>query len=140
MAYLPTEIPGPQPNIDDRAFWDFCQQRELRFQRCTACGRFRHPPAPVCSQCRSFVSEWVRVPETGEIFSFTIVHHPAHPAMKTRVPYNIVIVAFPECGHARVVSNLVDATPEEIRIGMGVQLVWETTGNDRLVPRFRKKA
>lgn len=138
MAYLPAEVSGPQPTIDDRQFWEFCQQRELRFQRCAACGRFRHPPAPVCSQCRSFESEWVRAPETGEVFSFTIVHHPAHPAMKDRLPYNIVIVDFPECGHARLVSNLIDVEPEEVRIGMPVSLVWETAGNGLTVPRFKK--
>lgn len=139
MTYLPNEIPGPQPTIDDQAFWDYCQQRELRFQRCTACGRFRHPPAPVCAACRSFDSEWVRAPETGVVFSFTIVHHPAHAAVASITPYNIVIVDFPECGHARLVSNLVDVTPEEVKIGMHIGLVWETAGNGLLIPRFKKQ-
>ncbi len=138
-AYLPGAIPGPQPNVDDQAFWHYCQQRELRFQRCGSCGRFRHPPAPVCAHCRSFTSEWIPAPEQGVVFSFTIVHHPAHPAMAESVPYNIVIVAFPECGHARLVSNLIDAVPEEIRIGMEVVLTWETAGNGMLVPRFKKR-
>jgi uncharacterized OB-fold protein len=139
VAYLPVAIPGPQPNVDDQAFWEYCQQRELRFQRCSSCGRFRHPPAPVCAHCRSFTSEWVRAPEQGVVFSFTIVHHPAHPAMAESVPYNIVIVDFPECGHARLVSNLIDAAPEEIHIGMAVALTWETAGNGMLVPRFKKR-
>lgn len=139
MTYLPNEIPGPQPTIDDEAFWDYCQQRELRFQRCTSCERFRHPPAPVCASCRSFELEWVRAPETGVVFSFTIVHHPAHPAVASITPYNIVIVDFPECGHARLVSNLINATPEEVWIGMNVTLVWETAGNGLLVPRFKKQ-
>ncbi len=59
--------------------------------------------------------------------------------MKDKTPYNIVIVDFPECDHARLVSNLIDATPEEIRIGMPVTVVWETAGNGMLVPRFKKK-
>ncbi len=138
-AYLPEAVPGPQLNVDDQAFWSYCQQRELRFQRCSSCGRFRHPPGPACSQCLSFTSEWVRTPEQGVVFSFTIVHHPAHPAVTDVVPYNIVIVDFPECGHARLVSNLIDATPEEIHIGMKATLVWETAGNGLLVPRFRKR-
>jgi uncharacterized OB-fold protein len=138
MAYLPNEVPGPRPTVDDQVFWDYCQQQELRFQRCSACQHFRHPPAPVCPQCRAFESEWVRAPETGVVFSFTIVHHPAHPAVSAVVPYNIVIVDFPECGHTRLVSNLIDALPEEVCIGMPVVLVWETTGNGRVVPRFKK--
>ena len=58
--------------------------------------------------------------------------------MKGRLPYNIVIVDFPECGHARLVSNLVDAAPDEIYIGMRITLVWETAGNGMFVPRFKK--
>jgi hypothetical protein len=80
----------------------------------------------------------VRAPETGIVFSFTIVHHAVHPAVSAVTPYNIVIVDFPECGHTRVVSNLIDVLPEEVRIGMPVVLVWETTGNGRIVPRFKK--
>ena len=140
MAYLPNEIPGPKPTIDDKVFWDYCQQRELRFQRCAACRRFRHPPTPVCPQCRSFESEWVRAPDTGVVFSFTIVHHAAHPAVSAVTPYNVVIVDFPECDHTRLVSNLIDATPEEIRVSMPVALVWETAGNGMIVPRFKKKS
>ena len=116
------------------------RRRELRFQRCAACHRFRHPPTPVCSQCRSFESEWVRAPEAGVVFSFTIVHHATHPAVSAVTPYNIVIVDFPACDHTRLVSNLIDATPEEIRIGMPVALVWETAGNGRVVPRFKKRS
>jgi uncharacterized OB-fold protein len=81
----------------------------------------------------------VRAPEHGVVFSFTIVHHPAHPGVADIVPYNVVVVDFPECGHARLVSNVVDATPEEIAIGMEVALVWETAGNGVLIPRFRKR-
>ena len=138
MAYLPDEIPGPEPHVADQQFWDYCQQRELRFQRCVSCQRFRHPPTPLCPSCRSFESEWIQAPDTGVVFSFTIVHHPLHPAMKTVVPYNVAIIDFPECDHVRLISNVIDTAPEEMCIGMPVSLVWETAGNGLLVPRFRR--
>jgi len=139
MAYLPSEISGPMPTVDDQLFWDYCQRRELRFQRCASCFRFRHPPGPACARCRSFTSEWVRAPESGMVFSYTIVHHPLHPAVTTTVPYNVVIVDFPECDHVRLVSNIIDIVPEQVCIGMEVSLTWETAGNGMLVPRFRRK-
>ena len=73
------------------------------------------------------------------VFSYTIVHHPLHPAVAAIVPYNVVVVDFPECGHVRLVSNVIDVMPKQIRIGMEVSLTWETTGNSMLVPRFRRK-
>ena len=60
--------------------------------------------------------------------------------MKGVVPYNIVVVDFPEYDHVRLVSNLIDVPPQEIRIGMEVVLAWETAGNGLVVPRFRRKS
>lgn len=135
MAYLP--LPGPVPDPDDAPFWEYCRQHELRFQRCTVCGRFRHPPAPCCPHCRSFESEWVRAPEVGELFSYTVVHHPVSEAIRPHLPYNIAIVAFPECGGVRLISNVVDAAPDELRIGMKLQLIWEAAPDGQPLPRFK---
>lgn len=138
MAYFPAGTPGPEPTIEDAAFWDYCARHELRFQRCSHCGRFRLPPMPACKHCKSLAAEWVKAPETGHVFSFTIVHHAAHPSMAAALPYNIAIVEFPECDGVRLVSNVMDAGPEDMRIGMRVRLAWDTAGNGRTVPRFRK--
>ena len=59
--------------------------------------------------------------------------------MKAIVPYNVAIVDFPECDHARLVSNVIDVAPTDIRIGMAVTLAWETAGNGMIVPRFKRK-
>jgi len=137
VAYLPDAVPGPEPTIDDRPFWDACQARELRFQRCTACGRFRHPPTPACARCKSPGADWVRAADEAELFSFTVVHHPAHDAVAASVPYNVAIVLFRSFDDVRLVSNVVDCPPDALRIGMRLSLVWETAGNGLLVPRFR---
>jgi hypothetical protein len=137
MAYL--SFASPEPTIDDKPFWEYCAQRELRFQRCTSCKAYRHPPVPACPNCRSFGEEWVWAGEKGRIFSYTIVHHPVFPELADDVPYNIVIVEFPECGGVRLVSNVVDLEPEQILIGREVRLVWEPADNGLLLPRFSGK-
>lgn len=138
MSYLPDGIPGPEPTFDDTPFWDFCEKEELRFQRCGDCGRHRMPPSPFCPHCQSQAVEWVPAPEAAELFSFTVVHHPAHPEIKVALPYNVAIVIFPDCDDVRLISNVVDAAPGEMAIGMPLRLTWETAGNGRKVPRFRK--
>jgi len=138
MAYLPDGVPGPEPTFDDAAFWDYCEKRQLRFQRCGGCGKHRMPPSPFCPHCQSMEKEWVPAPERGEVFSFTVVYHPAHPDIAEALPYNVAIVIFRDHDDVRLISNVVDATPEEMTIGMPVTLVWETAGNGRSVPRFRK--
>jgi uncharacterized protein len=134
MVHL--SVDGPTPELDDKPFWDACRKYELRFQRCAGCGRFRHPPAPVCAHCYSTASEMVRSSEVGRIFSYTIVHHPVSEKLRERVPYNVVVVEFPECGGVRLISNVVDLKPDEIRTGLSVQVKWELADNGIPLPRF----
>lgn len=137
MAYLPERVPGPEPTIDDQPFWDACTRRELRFQRCTHCGHFRHPPAPGCPRCKSFDHEWVIAKDEAELFSYTVVNYAAHPAVQPVLPYNVAIVLFPSYDNVRLVSNVVDAKADELSIGMPLELVWEQAGDGVVLPRFR---
>jgi len=139
MSYLPAEIPGPEPLFDDEGFWAACQERRLCFQHCTACGHFRHPPRPVCPKCKSFKFQWTEAADEGELFSFTVVHHGAHPAIGPALPYNIAIVRYPSFDDVRVISNVVDVAPEDLRIGMPLGLLWERCGNGMLVPRYKRR-
>ena len=139
MSYLPNGVPLPQPTPDDREYWEFIRHRELRIQRCARCGRFRHPPMPCCPSCRSEGTEWARVSGNGEGFSYTIVHYAPHPALKSAVPFNVAVILLEDAGDVRIVSNVIDAAPEEMRIGLPVSLVWEPTEDGGWLPRFRKR-
>ena len=75
----------------------------------------------------------------GQVFSYTIVHHPVSDLVRERVPYNIVVVEFPGVEDVRLVSNVVDLPPEDIRIGMPVRLIWEPAENGIPLPRFTAK-
>jgi uncharacterized OB-fold protein len=137
MEYMPPDVPGPESSFDDRGYWERCQQKRLSFQACGACGKCRHPPGPYCPQCGSDQIAWVEAPQVGELFSYTIIHHPAHEAVRGRVPYNVVIVAFPDLG-VRVISNVVNAEPDELRFGMPLKLVWGNASNGQAIPLFEK--
>ncbi len=140
MPYLPLSFPAVTPTPDDAPFWAACAEERLAFQRCADCGRFRHPPTPLCAACRSARSEWVEAPPMGRLYSFTVVRHPAHPAADGAVPYNVVLVEFPDCGGVRLVSNVVDAAPEDLAVGAAVALVWDDGPGGRRLPRFRLAA
>lgn len=139
MSYLPDDFPVPPPTRDEQPFWDFCAQRELRIQQCTDCGRFRHTPQPVCPACRSFAFRWTPVTGDGTVYSYTVVHHATSDALAQAVPYNVAVVMLDGAGAVRLVSNIVDAAPGDMRIGMRVQLCWEEA-QGRMLPRFRRTA
>lgn len=125
------------PDQHTREFWEACRRRELRLQRCAACGRFRHPPIPGCPHCGSPRSDWPRLTGRGTVFSYTVVHHPAVPALKDAVPYNVVVVELDGTDGARLISNLLDTPPAAIAVGMAVELVWDEVRPDVVLPRFR---
>lgn len=138
MLYLPEGIPEPEPGLEDAPFWEGCRAHRLLIQRCTECGRFRHPPAPFCPACRSSAREWREISGDGEVFSYTVAHHAAHAALRGAIPYNIAVVMLDGTGDVRLLSNVVDAAPEELHVGMRVRIQWEALPGGAVLPRFRK--
>src|SRR5262249_55863168 len=109
--YFPPEMPLPAITDDTRPFWEGCRPGQPLIQRCSGCGTFRHLPAPVCWQCRSFAHEWVRVSGRGKIFTHATVHRAFLPELASHVPYTVVVVALDDAPGVRLVSNLVDGEP-----------------------------
>lgn len=137
--YFPPGLPLPAVTDDTRPFWDACRRRTLVVQRCTGCATLRHPPAPVCWRCRSFAHQWVAVSGQGTVFTHTVVHRAFLPALEGHVPYAVVLVGLDDAPGVRILSNLVEAPPEAVRIGLPVEVVFEDVAPDVTVPRFRPR-
>jgi uncharacterized OB-fold protein len=136
--YLTEAIAELFPDAISRQFWDRCAQHVLAFQKCTACGAFRNPPVPICHVCRSTDVEWSPVSGVGTVYSFTIVHHAVHPGLLDKIPFNVCLVEFADAPGVRLITNVVDAGPDELEIGMPVRLHWEDLANGSTLPRFER--
>ncbi len=135
IAYdLNHPFPVPPAAWESAGFWEGVQRRELVFQRCTECGLWVHPPRPACPRCRSFGKEWARSSGRGTIYGLVIYRQSPHPAFKA--PYAVVLVEMEE--GVRMISNMVGIAPEEIRIGMPVEVVFEEVRQGLILPKFRK--
>ena len=73
-------------------FWDAAKENRLVCARCTGCGTFRLPPGPFCRVCQQREVEWVELPGTGTVYSFTIVRHPLAKMLQPAVPYAAGII------------------------------------------------
>jgi hypothetical protein len=131
-------LAGISPDPTTSPFWDACRKRELRLQRCADCGVFRQPPSPGCPRCGSAHSDWPLLSGRGTVFSYTIVHHAAVPPLAAEVPYNVVVVELDDAPGARLISNLLDVAPDDVAVGMRVQVVWDEARPDVVLPRFRR--
>ena len=137
-AVLTRGLPLPLPTRDTEPFYAAAREGVLVFQRCTACGRFRHYPRPVCPACLSRDFTWTRSSGRGTIWTWTIVRGPTLPAFEAAVPYNVVDVLMEEGVH--FVSQVLDCPPEEMRAGMRVQAVFVAASDDITLVKFRRAA
>ena len=137
MAYFPDDMPRPEPDWDDRGFWENCKERKLSFQACGKCGELRHPPRPMCSNCQSTEIHWIDAPEEAYVYSYNVVHHVSHPAVATRVPYVGAVLEFERMPGVRLVTNITDVDPGSVSIGMKLRLWWDDIGDEMYLPRFK---
>ena len=137
-AVLTRAAPLPLPTRDNAPFYEAAHRGELVFQRCAACGRFRHYPRPTCPECLSREHTWERSTGRGTVWTWTIVRGPTLPAFEGKVPYNVVDVLMDEGVH--FVSEVLDCPPEEIRAGMPVEAVFVAASDDITLVKFRRAA
>jgi uncharacterized OB-fold protein/acyl dehydratase len=125
----------PRPALtQDNAFWfEGARQHRLLIQRCTRCGTLRHPPRPMCSECRSY--EWDVVDATGRgtVYSFVVNHYPQLPAFD--YPLSLGLIELEE--GTRLVANIIGVEPDDIRVGMPVEVEWVDHDPDLSLPAFR---
>lgn len=117
------EKPIPVIDHDNRGYWEAAQRGELRFQRCTDCGEFRHYPVPMCGKCRSFNYEWALSSGNGTLHSWIVVHHGVHPAYLD-LPYVVALVEMEDCGNQHVLCNI-DAPPDMLAAGAPIEIYFE---------------
>lgn len=120
---------------DSAVFWDAAAEHLLVAQRCGGCGALRHPPRPMCPDCRSIEFDAVELSGYGTLYSYAVLHHPQNPAYD--YPVLAALVDLDE--GIRLVSNLVDVDPGGIEVGMRLEVTFAPTDDDRAVPVFRPR-
>jgi uncharacterized OB-fold protein len=125
-----------EPYLDEpeaKPFWAACREHKLTAQRCSSCKRiFGFPPQALCPHCLATKHEWVAL--RGTVYSHIAYHRSWHPAYQDRIPYNVSLVDLQEGG--RLVSNVIGCAPEEVKIGMPVEVVFEDFAEYTL-PKFK---
>jgi uncharacterized OB-fold protein len=123
---------APSMTADSRFFWDGAKDGRLLIQRCAACGALRHPPRPMCPQCRSLTWDTFESSGRGTVYSFVMPRHPQFPFFDN--DYIVALIELEE--GTRLVSNLVDVAPQDARIGMPVVVRFDEFDDGVVLPVF----
>lgn len=115
-------------------FWESLRQRDVKVQRCTSCGTFRHVPKEICAECHSASFSFERVSGRGVVYTYTIVHRAPTPAYQQAAPYAIVHAAMEE--GFRMVATMTGIDPEAIEIGAPVRVAYTDLSPDWTIVEF----
>ncbi len=124
--------PLPQPTELSRPFWDGCRDQRMLIQRCVTCGGTVFIPQPFCPHCLGRELEWMAAAGTGRVVTYTVVWRPQTPAFD--VPYVIAVVALDE--GVDLLTNLTDVVPDQVSIGMRVQVRFVPMSGEITLPFF----
>lgn len=134
-TYTP-ERPAPELDPLTEPFWTGGERGELLIQRCSACGRWSHPPVKLCPRCHERDLAFEPVSGQATVRSFTVSRKAWSAGIEP--PYVLAEVELPEQPGLRVLTALVGVDPDgrDVRIGMAVGVHFEAAG-DAWVPVFR---
>jgi hypothetical protein len=124
---------APTTTPDTEGFWNGVRDHKLLIQRCAGCQALRHPPRPMCPRCNALAWDTIESSGRGEVYSFVMPRHPPFPWFEGT--YIVALVALEE--GIRLVSNLCEIDPDEVTIGMPVEVFFEHFDDGLVLPQFR---
>jgi uncharacterized OB-fold protein len=120
------EIPRRNlPALNERniLFWQSGERGALQFYRCTACGHYIHPSAPICPACRSREVSPHPVSGRATVAAYTINRQAWEPGLEA--PYIVAIVELEEQKGLRLITNIVNCDLGAVHIGMAVHVLFD---------------
>ena len=118
------DVRKPLPDrqdIDNAQFWAGTDRDEVEVKHCSDCSHHHWPPRLGCPYCGSGRLEWVRVAPKGELFSWTVVHRSQTPGFENETPYAVVLVELDDAKGVRMIGNLVNCTPDQLKAGLAME-------------------
>ncbi|MBL8531995.1 MAG: Zn-ribbon domain-containing OB-fold protein [Hyphomonadaceae bacterium] len=128
-------LPAPTPTGDSKEYWSAANDGRLILRACRTCGKPMFYPRGHCPACGSGDLEWREASGEGVVHACTIVHRAPDQAFRARAPYVIALVDLKE--GPRMMANITDCPPEEVRIGMPVTVWFEARSETIAIPQFR---
>lgn len=95
---------------------------EIWANRCSKCDKVFVPPKKKCIYCYGDNSEWVKLPGTGTIETFTVVYYsePAHQPKEPPIIYAVIKMDEADNGMVHLIDEI---DPDKVEIGMRVEAV-----------------
>lgn len=128
-------VPTPPVTPETQPFWDATAEGRLVLPRCRACQTIIWYPRAICPNCHAMDVEWIEASGRGSIYSFTVVRRGGYAR---GTDYVLAYVELDE--GPRIMTNIVDWSPDDLSCGQAVEVVFHDTGQGSALPRFKPSA
>ncbi len=112
----------PLPDVADElvaGYFAAAAREELAVPRCDACASWCWYPEAVCPTCGGHLA-WQATSGRGSLFTWAVVERAFLPAFAAMVPFVTALVSLEEDPTVRLVTLLVDADPDTLRVDLPV--------------------
>lgn len=126
--------PVPEVQPWSLRFWEGTKQGQLLIQFCQDCKSNIFYPRKYCPECWSAKLDWKQASGKAKVYTFSTAYSMVEPKFMDELPYTIAYVDLDE--GVRLMTRIVECKPEEIHVGMDVEVVFHPRG-DFMLPYFR---
>jgi uncharacterized protein len=107
----------------------------LYIQKCRDCGDLRFHPRALCTNCLSSNTEWVKCKGRGHIYTFTVTNQNGAAGFRDSLPYVLAWVQLDE--GLKLMTNIIDCPPDQVKMDMAVEAVFDDVTPDVTLVKFR---
>lgn len=128
--------PLPEFRPETKPYWDACKRHELVLPKAKTNGKFFFYPralSPYDDMTQDIV--WEKVSGRGRVWTFSVHNMGPTPAYKDEPPYVVALVELNE--GVKMMTNIVGCKPEEVKIGMEVEVVFDDVTDEVTLPKFK---
>ncbi|MBN1547928.1 MAG: Zn-ribbon domain-containing OB-fold protein [Syntrophaceae bacterium] len=132
-----SEYKKPLPEIQpwSEAFWKGTKQHKLLIQECKHCGAKIFYPRKYCPECWSSELFWSEASGKGKIFSYSTTMAGVEEKFTEDLPFVLALVDLEE--GVRMMGNVVNCRPEEVSIGMDVEVFFDDVTEEITLPKWK---
>ena len=115
--------------------WEGTKERKLLIQECKDCNSKIFYLRKHCPECWSSDLSWAEAGGRAKIYSYSITMGGVEKRFADDLPFVLALVDLEE--GVRMMTNIVNCDPEEVRIGMDVEVVFEHVTDEITLPKWQ---
>lgn len=128
--------PLPEFRPETKPYWEATKNHELKLPRSKTNNKFFFYPRAISPyDDMSQDIEWVNASGRGKVWTYSIHNMGPTKAYKGDPPYVVALVELDE--GVKMMTNIVDCDPQDVKIGMEVEVVFDDITEDVTLPKFK---